>query len=82
LVKQVKKLELPANSNTGWTARVLRNATEVEELTLTSTTATREILEMLANQLEGNADRSTWLSGLAAAEIDTNGDGLLQRVWL
>jgi hypothetical protein len=55
LIKQVKKLELPANSTTGWTARVLRNATEVEELTMTSMTATRDILELLANQLEGNA---------------------------
>ena len=54
LIEQVKKLELPANSTTGWTARVLRKATEVEELTMTSTTANREILELLANQLEGN----------------------------
>ena len=54
LIKQVKKLELPANSNAGWTARVLRNATEVEELTMTSTTASREVLELLANQLERN----------------------------
>lgn len=65
LIRQVKKLELPANSNTGWTARVLRNSTEVEELTMTSTTATREILELLANQLEGNTSAQpgmrTWL---------------------
>jgi hypothetical protein len=56
LIKQVKKLELPANSATGWTARVLRNAIEVEELTMTSTTATREVLELLANQSEGIAN--------------------------
>ena len=55
LIKRVKKLELPANSSTGWTARILRNATEVEELTMTSTTATREIMELLANQLVGTA---------------------------
>lgn len=65
LIKQVKKLELPANSNMGWTARVLRSSTEVEELTMTSTTATREVLELLANQLESNTGvqpgSRTWL---------------------
>ena len=75
LIKQVKKLELPANSNMGWTARVLRNSTEVEELTMTSTTATREILELLANQLEGNASaqpglRSWLLPKLTRMEVD------------
>jgi hypothetical protein len=62
LVKQVKKLELPAYSTTGWTARVLRSASEVEELTMTSMTATREILEMLAKPLDGNGNGSrAWL---------------------
>jgi len=37
LIEQVKKLGLPANSTTGWTARILRKSTEVEELTMTST---------------------------------------------
>jgi len=63
LIKQVKKLELPANSTTGWTARVLRTATEAEELTMTSMTATREVLELLANQLEGNGGVQPGLRG-------------------